>query len=113
MMQYRCHFIAGSYFFTVALAERSSNFLTAEIDWLKKSFYGVKKQKPFRIDTLVVLPDHLHRIWVLPPGDADYPTRWKMIKAFFSRGMPKIKAALGSAVIGSTRYGMKSTGADI
>ena len=90
MTQYRRSFIAGGYyFFTVALAERSSNLLTAEINWLKKSFCGVKEQKPFRIDALVVLPDHLHCIWVLPPGDADYPTRWKMIKAFFSRGMPK------------------------
>ena len=28
-----------------------------------------------------VMPDHLHAVWRLPPGDADYPTRWSLIKA--------------------------------
>jgi putative transposase len=33
----------------------------------------------------VVLPDHLHCLWTLPPGDADFPVRWRKIKALFSR----------------------------
>jgi len=28
----------------------------------------------------VLLPDHLHCIWTLPPGDADFGIRWAMIK---------------------------------
>jgi len=28
----------------------------------------------------VVLPDHLHALWTLPPGDADYAIRWSLIK---------------------------------
>jgi len=35
------------------------------------------------------LPDHLHRIWQLPPGDDDYPKRWRLIKARFSRGVER------------------------
>ncbi len=42
-------------------------------------------QKSFTIDAIVILPDHLHCIWQLPPGDDDYSTRWKMIKAHFSK----------------------------
>lgn len=35
-----------------------------------------------------MLPDHLHALWTLPPDDADYPRRWSLIKASFSRGLP-------------------------
>jgi putative transposase len=35
----------------------------------------------------VVLPDHLHAVWTLPQGDADFATRWMLIKARFSRGI--------------------------
>jgi putative transposase len=34
---------------------------------------------------MVVLPEHLHVIWRLPQGDIDYPLRWSLIKAGFSR----------------------------
>mgnify|MGYP002715834411 CR=1 FL=1 len=36
----------------------------------------------------VVLPEHMHCVWTLPPGDADYPLRWRLIKTFFCRGLP-------------------------
>lgn len=42
---------------------------------------------PFTLDAIIVLPDHLHAIWTLPPGDADYAMRWRLIKAMFSRGI--------------------------
>ena len=35
---------------------------------------------PFRIDGWVLLPDHLHAIWTLPDGDADFSNRWRLIK---------------------------------
>ncbi|BBJ22283.1 hypothetical protein W01_02100 [Candidatus Nitrotoga sp. AM1P] len=38
---------------------------------------------------MVVLPEHLHAIWRLPPGDADYPLRWSLIKAGFLRRLVK------------------------
>ena len=47
-----------------------------------------KKDHPFQIDAIVVLPDHLHCIWTLPHGDANYKTRWALIKASFSRQIP-------------------------
>ncbi len=36
---------------------------------------------------IVVLPDHLHAIWTLPEDDADFATRWRLIKSEFSRGL--------------------------
>ena len=43
----------------------------------------------FTIDAVVVLPDHLHAIWTLPPGDADFSTRWRLIKTRFARALPR------------------------
>jgi putative transposase len=40
---------------------------------------------------MVVLPEHLHGIWTLPPGDADYKTRWALIQAGFSRALPTVE----------------------
>ncbi|HEY2397042.1 MAG TPA: transposase [Rudaea sp.] len=77
----------GTYFFTVNLADRSSRLLIERVDPLRKSVRLVKQRHPFEIVAWVVLPDHLHAIWTLPPGDNDFPTRWALIKAGFSRGI--------------------------
>jgi putative transposase len=49
----------------------------------------VRAAHPFDIAAMVVLPEHLHTIWTLPAGDTDYSTRWALIKAGFSRALPK------------------------
>ena len=79
----------GTYFFTVNLAERSGSLLTDRIDDLRRIVRNVKRSHPFDILAWVVLPDHLHAIWVLPEEDADCATRWMPIKAGFSRSIPK------------------------
>lgn len=62
--------------------------MTDHINTLRESFRVVKVARPFTIDAIVILPDHLHCIWTLPEGDADYKTRWSLIKANFSRQFP-------------------------
>lgn len=59
---------------------------------------GVRERRPFEIIAWVVLPDHLHAIWKPPEGDADYSTRWALIKADFSRGIPKVERVRGSCL---------------
>ncbi len=49
------------------------------------------QEKPFEIDAVVISPDHLHCIWTLPPEDKDYSSRWKNIKALFSKQFPKVE----------------------
>ena len=39
------------------------------------------------MDAVVVLPDHLHAIWTLPPGDTDFSMRWNLLKGHFSRAI--------------------------
>ena len=75
-------------FFTVALATRGSDLLTREVDPLRDAVRRTRVERPFGIDAWVVLPDHLHCVWRLPDDDADFSTRWKVIKARFSRAMP-------------------------
>jgi putative transposase len=83
----RAYVPGGSYFFTVALLERRRHLLTDHISALRAAFVAVRSQRPFRIDAIVVLPDHLHCIWTLPPDDADYSTRWRLLKASFARAI--------------------------
>lgn len=71
-------------FFTVALARRGSTLLVDEVARLREAVRATRATRPFVIDTWVVLPDHLHAVWTLPPGDRDFSTRWGAIKARFT-----------------------------
>ncbi|WP_418887916.1 REP-associated tyrosine transposase [Maritimibacter dapengensis] len=75
----------GSYFFTVNLALRGATHLTDHIDALRRAFAVTLRERPVRIDAIVVMPDHLHAVWTLPVGDSDYSTRWRLIKSRFVR----------------------------
>ena len=87
-MRYRRATLAGAtYFFTVNLADRRADHLTRHSDLLRDVIHRVKMAHPFPIDAMVVLPDHIHTMWTLPEDDADYPMRWSLIKAGFSRGL--------------------------
>jgi putative transposase len=88
MSRYRRAKIEGGvYFFTVVLADRSSDLLVREIDPLRRIYASVQQRHPFETVAICILPDHLHVVWSLPPNDADYPLRWSLIKGGFSRGL--------------------------
>lgn len=80
----------GTYFFTVNLLQRQENdLLVRHLDWLRAVVIAVRKVHPFVIHGWVVLPDHLHCVIELPQGDADFATRWRLIKMGFSKGLPQ------------------------
>ncbi len=89
-MYYRRAFIpGGTYFFTVVTARRRKLFGDeASIDVLRQAFRHVNSARPFTIDAVVILPDHLHCIWTLPPSDSDYPTRWRLLKTWVTKHRP-------------------------
>jgi len=88
MVLYRCNRVAGgTYFFTVTLRDRSSNVLVRDIDLLRAAFRKVATEQPFTINAIVILSDHLHTVWTLPDGDADYSKRWWAIKSHFTRSL--------------------------
>ena len=81
----------GCYFFTVNLQNRQSRLLVEHIDELREAVRTVRRQQPFHIDGWVVLPEHMHTIWTLPPGDEAYSSRWRAIKKAFSKAIPNIE----------------------
>ena len=86
MPAYRRLYIAGgTYFFTVNLADRSRRLLVDHVVALRQSWREVEQDHPFSTLAAVVLPDHLHVIWTLPPGDADFSTRLRLLKSGFTR----------------------------
>jgi putative transposase len=84
----RAHIPGGTFFFTVTLDDRSSDALVRHIELLRRIYSLVQGRRPFTMIAICVLPAHLHAIWSLPAEDPDFSTRWNLIKAGFSRGLP-------------------------
>jgi len=88
MVRYRRNRLpGGTYFFTVTLHDRKSAVLTDHIDLFRSAVRNELRHRRFSILGAVILPEHLHMIWRLPPNDSDYPRRWQSIKAGFTRGL--------------------------
>jgi putative transposase len=88
MVNYRRNLVrGGTYFFTVALANRLSSALVENVGLLRQAFQKTRVEKPFEIDAIVILPEHLHAIITLPPADADYSGRWRRVKSLFTRAI--------------------------
>jgi putative transposase len=85
MVRYRRNIVpGGTFFFTVTLADRRSSVLVEHISALRSAFRIARHERPFSIDAIVILPDHLHVIMTLPPDDANFSGRWRRIKGHFS-----------------------------
>ena len=82
----RIYIPGGRFFFTVVTAHRKP-ILIDNIERLRYAFRLCMKAHPFKIESIVILPDHIHAIWKLPEGDADYSMRWMLIKRTFSIGL--------------------------
>jgi putative transposase len=95
MVRYRSNFVpGGSYFFPVVLADRASRTLVEHIEALRAAFRVAREERPFAVDAIVVLPDHLHVILTLPPNDSDFSGRWRRIKGHFSSALIRKAAPL-------------------
>ncbi|MDQ7016773.1 MAG: transposase [Gammaproteobacteria bacterium] len=91
-MRYRRSNITGAtYFFTVNLAQRGTTLLVDYVDDLREVIKKTKQNHTFYIDAMVIMPDHLHALWTLPVDDADFSTRWSLIKTGFSRRIQKVE----------------------
>ncbi|HLA84883.1 MAG TPA: transposase [Thermoguttaceae bacterium] len=87
MSDYRRAYVpGGTFFFTVVTDGRRKLFEDAHA---REILGDVMRQAinrfPTKIVAIVLLPDHLHTIWTLPPADADFSTRWAWIKKEFTK----------------------------
>ncbi|MGP0170604.1 REP-associated tyrosine transposase [Pseudomonas sp. NCHU5208] len=87
MSRYRRAPEAGaSYFFTLVTYQRRPILTDATSRAaLRQAIEQVRLRYPFCIEGWVLLPDHLHCIWRLPPGDANFSVRWSLIKRLTSQ----------------------------
>jgi putative transposase len=75
-----------TYFFTVVTHDRAPILCTdLARPLLHAAFDACRGVCPFDMPAVVLLPDHLHAIWTLPPGDEDFAGRWAQIKGDFTR----------------------------
>lgn len=89
-MHYRRAIVPGGTFFFTLVTYRRRPILASDeaVGALRDAFRYVRQSRPFDIDAIVVMPDHLHCIWTLPPDDADFSTRWRLIKTRFAKHCP-------------------------
>ena len=90
MTKYRDNRVpGGTFFFTVHLLDRGSTLLTDHFPAFGEAMRQARIRKPFHVDAWVVLPNHAHAIWTLPPGDHDCASRWRAVKIAFSKALGK------------------------
>ena len=87
MSNYRRAFIpGGTFFFTVKTERNAPIFQKNEaVRILGNVIRETKRLWLFEINAIVLLPDHLHTIWSLPPGDANFSKRWGWLKKEFTK----------------------------
>lgn len=98
-MRYRRSIVPGArYFLTLVTHERARLFEDeANVERWHRAVAKVQRHRPFGIEAEVVLPDHLHLLWSLPDGDADFPTRIRFVKTAFTKDL-----TTGSCVTAAT-----------
>jgi putative transposase len=64
----------------LTLADRSSKVLVERIDLLRNALRAARRERPFIVEAIVILPEHLHAIFTLPPDDPDFSGRWRRIR---------------------------------
>ncbi|MBI3897384.1 MAG: transposase [Gammaproteobacteria bacterium] len=97
----RTNVAGGTYFFTVVTQERRPLLATDAVrNALRNAIYQARVTLPFDVEAWVLLPDHLHCIWRLSSGDANFSARWAVIKRCVSRDC--------AALVDATRSTSKS-----
>lgn len=98
----------GIYFFSVVTHQRRPIFNDDNASrLLREAIESVRQSRPFVIEAAVLLPDHLHMIWSLPPGDSDYSTRWRLIKGRFSHEWASVGGSEGDVTQHSKSEGRR------
>ena len=101
----RAYFPGGVYFFTVVTFSRLPVFTDeGRVEVLRQAFRKVMATRPFEIDAIVIMPEHLHCIWRMPEGDADFSSRWREIKKAVSRRISPTTNAHNERMVWQRRF---------
>lgn len=107
MPDYRRSFApGGTFFFTLVTFGRRPIFRApAARRVLREAIRETRRRRPFDMPGVVLLPDHLHCLWTLPPGEHDFSTRWRKIKEAFTRAFLAAGGREGAPAPGQKRKG--------
>jgi len=96
---------SGSNFFFTVVTHNRQRIFTSDLGRfaLRTAIQDVQRSHPFRIAAIVLLPDHLHTVWELPENDANYSTRWRLIKSNFTRRWINSGGAEGTSSLSRVR----------
>jgi putative transposase len=94
-MRYRRILEAGATYFFTLVTHRREPLLsdTANIARWHSAVAKVQRSRPFIVEAEVILPDHLHVLWTLPDGDADFATRIRLVKTAFTKNLGALEDA--------------------
>ncbi|CAN1507854.1 COG1943 Transposase and inactivated derivatives [Paracoccaceae bacterium] len=95
----------ASVFSTVNLVDRGADTLVPHVEVLRQAVAVTRAKRPFGIVAWVVLPDHMHCVWTLPEGDADFSGRMSEIKGRFTRELRRSGPA--PTLLERTSYGAR------
>jgi putative transposase len=71
----------GTWFFTVVTYKRRGFLCDEPVRIaLRNAINKIRVKYPFEINAWVLMPDHFHCIWTLPPGDSNYSLRLSLLK---------------------------------
>jgi len=106
MSNYRRAYQPGAcYFFTVVTWHRTPIFINEQrVEIFRQAIRQTMQTRPFHIDAMVILPDHLHCIWSMPDGDGDFSSRWREIKKATSRQIDTATNASNERLIWQRRF---------
>ncbi len=98
MSEYRRYYIpGGTFFLTLVTHNRFPLFESIEnINRLRNAVAKVQREKPFIILGAVILPDHIHFLWQLPPNDFNYSQRVSRLKVLFTHSLRGKKVVSGN-----------------
>ena len=87
MPNYRRSTIAGGTYFITQITYQRQPWLCNDLarHALRTAINRIRETRPFLINAFVLLPDHFHSLWTLPPDDHDLSTRLRLVKTYVTR----------------------------
>ncbi|PSB07631.1 transposase [filamentous cyanobacterium CCP1] len=89
MPDYRRVYLPGhTVFLTLVTYNRTPLFANSEnVDRLRWAAATLRTEMSLEMMAAAILPDHVHFLWTLPPGDSDYSKRVGRLKVLFTRSL--------------------------
>jgi REP element-mobilizing transposase RayT len=87
MPNYRRPHIAGGTYFITQVTYQRERWFCGELGRraLREALITVRQSHPFTINAFVLLPDHFHGLWTLPPDDGNLSVRVRLIKTYVTK----------------------------